>query len=60
MDTQLFKQIIIKRPVYIGDTVNAKVEVVKVDDRGKKVSFKTICTIKNKIVTDGSAVIFIP
>lgn len=49
-----------KRPIYIGDTINAKVEVDKVDVRGKKVSFKTICTVKNKIVTDGSAVIFIP
>jgi len=47
-----------KRPVYLGDTVTAKIVVNKVDIKGKKVSFKTICTVKNKIVIDGSAVIF--
>ena len=49
-----------KRPVYIGDTVTATVEVTKVDMDKKRVFFKTTCKVKNKIVTDGDAEIFIP
>ena len=49
-----------KRPVYLGDTVTAIVEVTKVDLKKKKVFFKTICKVKNKVVTDGEAEIFVP
>jgi len=49
-----------KRPVYIGDTVTATVEVTKVDMDKKRVFFKTTCKVNNKIVTDGDAEIFIP
>lgn len=49
-----------KRPVYIGDTVTAIVEVINVDLVKKKVFFRTICKVKNKVVTDGEAEIFIP
>ncbi|PHS33936.1 MAG: acyl dehydratase [Sulfurovum sp.] len=49
-----------KRPVYIGDTVSATVEVTKVDISKKRVFFKTICKVKNKIVTDGVAELFVP
>jgi len=49
-----------KRPVYIGDTVTATVVVTKVDMDKKRVFFKTTCKVKNKIVTDGDAEIFIP
>ncbi|MDD2699122.1 MAG: MaoC family dehydratase [Arcobacteraceae bacterium] len=49
-----------KRPIYIGDTVIATVEVVKIDLEKNRVFFKTTCKVKNKIVTDGDAEIYIP
>lgn len=49
-----------KRPIYIGDTVIATVEVVKIDLEKNRVFFKTICKVKNKVVTDGNAEIYIP
>jgi 3-hydroxybutyryl-CoA dehydratase len=49
-----------KRPVYIGDTVTATIEVTKVDIDKRYVSFDTICKVKNKIVTTGDAQIYIP
>ena len=49
-----------KRPVYVGDTVTATVEVFNVDLEKFRVFFKTICRVKQKIVTDGEAEIFIP
>lgn len=49
-----------KRPVYMGDTVTATIEVTKIDVDKKRVFFKTTCKVKNKIVTDGEAEIFIP
>ncbi|QKF58952.1 MaoC family dehydratase [Aliarcobacter lanthieri] len=49
-----------KRPVYVGDTVTAVVEVTQVDLYKNRVFFKTTCKVKNKIVTDGEAEIYIP
>ena len=49
-----------KRPIYIGDTVTATVEVTNVDIEKSRVIFKTICRVKGKIVTTGDAEIFIP
>tara|TARA_R100000935_G_scaffold31136_1_gene51669 strand:- start:1696 stop:2097 length:402 start_codon:yes stop_codon:yes gene_type:complete len=49
-----------KRPVYIDDTVTATVEVTKIDLKSKRVFFNTVCKVKNKIVTDGEAEIYIP
>ena len=49
-----------KRPVYIGDTVTARVEVTHIDIKAKKVTFRTTCRVKNKIVTDGEAELFVP
>ncbi len=49
-----------KRPVYIGDTVVATVEVMSVDLAKKRVFFRTTCKVKNKVVTDGEAELFVP
>lgn len=49
-----------KRPVYIGDTVTATVIVKEVDLKKRRVFFKTICKVKNKIVIDGEAELFVP
>jgi len=49
-----------KRPVYLGDTVIAKVTVTAVDVLKKRVTFETVCTVNGKPVTTGTAEIFIP
>jgi len=49
-----------KRPVYIDDTVTATVEVTNIDLKRKRVFFNTVCKVKNKVVTDGEAEIYIP
>jgi 3-hydroxybutyryl-CoA dehydratase len=49
-----------KRPVFLGDTITAIITVTKVDLKNKKVYFRTFCMVKNKIVIDGQAALFIP
>lgn len=49
-----------KRAIYIGDEVEAKVEVLSIDIERKLVKFKTICTVAGKLMIDGDAEIFIP
>lgn len=49
-----------KRPVYLGDTVVAKVEIVSIEQAKQRVFFRTTCTVKNRIVIDGEAEIYIP
>ncbi len=49
-----------KRPVYIGDTVRAIVEVVDVNSLKRRVFFKTTCLVKNKIVIAGYAELYVP
>lgn len=49
-----------KRPVYLGDTVTATVEVTSLDRNKRRIFFKTTCKVKNKVVTDGEAEIFVP
>jgi len=49
-----------KRPVYFGDTVVATVTVIKVDLDNRRVFFRTTCKVKNKIVIDGEAELYVP
>lgn len=49
-----------KRPVYIGDTVTAIITVTKIDEIKNRVYFDTVCKVKNKIVIDGQAELYIP
>lgn len=49
-----------KKPIYLGDTVVAKVTVIAIDVLKKRVTFETVCTVKNRVVTTGTAEIFIP
>lgn len=49
-----------KRPVYIGDTVTATVTVSGIDTNKRRVKFKTVCEVKNKIVTTGEAELYVP
>ena len=49
-----------RKPVYIGDTIKATIEVTSVDEKKSRVFFSTMCIVKNKIVIDGEAEIFVP
>lgn len=48
------------RPVYIGATVKASVEVTRIDLERSRVFFRTACKVNGKLVIDGEAEIFIP
>jgi len=49
-----------KKPVFINDTVLAKVIVERVDLEKRRVFFKTVCTVAGITVIDGEAEIYIP
>lgn len=49
-----------KRPVYLGDTVTASVTVKEVDLEKRRVFFDTVCKVRQKIVIDGIAELYIP
>ena len=49
-----------KKPVYLGDTVTAMVIVTSVDFNKQRVFFRTICRVKNRIVIDGTAELYLP
>lgn len=49
-----------KRPIYVGDEVTARVEVVNVDINKKIISFTTRCLVNGKVMIDGESEIFVP
>lgn len=49
-----------KKPVYIGNTVTATIFVKNIDLKKRRVFFRTTCKVKNKIVIDGEAELYIP
>ncbi|MCG3714150.1 GNAT family N-acetyltransferase [Arcobacter lacus] len=49
-----------KRPVYINDTVKATVTVTDIDLEKRRVKFKTVCKVDNKIVTEGESELYVP
>ena len=49
-----------KRPIYVGDEVTAKIEVVNVDVNKKVISFTTRCFVNGKVMSDGESEIFVP
>lgn len=49
-----------RKPVYLGDTVKAIVEIIKIDKDRSRVNFKTVCKVNGKTVIDGEAEIYIP
>ncbi len=48
------------KPVYIGDTVNAKVTLIKLNKRSRRFTFETNCYVDGDIVITGEAEIFLP
>ena len=49
-----------KAPVRIGDTVTAKVEVEAKTPEKRYVTFRTTCSVKDRIVIDGEAILLVP
>lgn len=49
-----------RRPVKIGDTVTATVEVTALDPDRKRATLKTTCTVAGKIVIEGEATVIAP
>lgn len=48
-----------KRPVYLNDTVVASIIVTSIDLVKKRVFFQTVCKVKNKVVIDGEAELYV-
>ena len=46
-----------RRPVKIGDTVTATVEVTALDAEKKRATLKTMCTVAGKVVIEGEATV---
>lgn len=49
-----------KAPVKIGDTVTARVEVTALNPEKKFATFKTTCSVGDKVVLDGEATLMVP
>lgn len=49
-----------KAPVKIGDTVIARVEVTALNAEKKFATFKTTCSVGDKVVLDGEATLMVP
>ena len=47
-------------PVRVGDTVQARVTVSQLIPNKRRVSLKTVCTIGDKVVVDGEALVLVP
>jgi 3-hydroxybutyryl-CoA dehydratase len=48
-----------RRPVRIGDTVEAKATVSAIDGAKAQVTLETVCTVAGKVVVDGEAVVMV-
>ena len=49
-----------KAPVRIGDTVVARVEITNLDAEKKRATVTTTCTVGEKVVVDGEALMMVP
>lgn len=49
-----------KKPVYLGDTVTATVEVTDIDEKNRRVFFRTFCKVGHRMVIDGQAELYVP
>ncbi len=49
-----------KAPVRIGDTVTARVQVLSLMPEKRRVTLRTTCAVKEQLVVDGEAVLFVP
>jgi len=57
----LDQEVKFKSPVYFGDTITAKVEVIEINTLKNRVRLRTVCTNQNNVlVVDGEATIMPP
>ena len=49
-----------RAPVYIGDTVTARVEVTELLPQRNFAVFRTVCTVDDKVVLEGEATLMAP
>jgi 3-hydroxybutyryl-CoA dehydratase len=49
-----------RRPVRIGDTVTARVEVAAINNSRARVTLATACLVNGEVVVDGEAEILAP
>ena len=49
-----------KRPIYVGDTVTARVKVSAVYIAKKTIIFDTCCLVRERVMIDGECEIFVP
>lgn len=54
------QNLVFKAPVYLNETVVATICVKEVNTRKRVITFRTYCTVKNQLVIDGEAEIFVP
>ena len=47
-------------PVRAGDTVQARVTVSELVPKKRRASLKTVCTVDDKVVVDGEALMLVP
>jgi len=48
-----------KAPVHIGDTVKATVTILEVLAPKRRVTLKTVCTVKDTVIVEGEAVVMV-
>lgn len=49
-----------KAPVRIGDTVTARATITELVPEKRRATIATACTVKNKVVLEGEAVVMVP
>lgn len=48
-----------RAPVKAGDTVTARVIIKDVDQKSKRITLETVCTVDEKVVIDGEAILMV-
>jgi 3-hydroxybutyryl-CoA dehydratase len=56
----LSQELKFRAPVYIGDTVVARVKVEELVPEKARVRFSTTCTVQDKVVVEGMALAMVP
>lgn len=49
-----------RKPVYIGDEVTIRAEIMGIDQEKSRIRLATTCLARNETVVDGEALIFVP
>ena len=49
-----------KAPVRAGDTVEAKVTIMDITPERRRVAMQTVCSVGEKVILDGDAVLMVP